>query len=214
MTSPILYGPGYSTYVRSARLTLVEKGVDYRFVEVDFLQGMPEEQLARHPFGKVPAFEHAGLQLYETCAIERYVDEAFTGPALQPVDPAKRAMVAQIVGILDSYAYGSMIQKIMLPRIVVPMMGGTPDEAAIREALPLAERCVAVLDGFIGERRHLVDDSLTLADLHAVPILTYFRLAPEGAAMLDTAPNLLRWYAAMHERDSVRRLCPAEVKSP
>ena len=34
--------------------------------------------LARHPFGKVPAFEHDEFALYETQAIMRYVDEALS----------------------------------------------------------------------------------------------------------------------------------------
>ena len=59
MGAPIVHGPGYSTYVRSTRMTLEEKGVAYDLQEFDFMQGMPEEHLARHPFGKVPAFEHA-----------------------------------------------------------------------------------------------------------------------------------------------------------
>jgi glutathione S-transferase len=47
--------------------------------------------MARHRFGKIPAFEHAGFRLYETGAITRYVDEAFPGPRLQPDDPRDRA---------------------------------------------------------------------------------------------------------------------------
>ena len=63
MSKPILYGPAYSTYTRSARLAMEEKGVDYDLVEVDFLQGpMPAEQIERHPFARVPAFEHDGFE--------------------------------------------------------------------------------------------------------------------------------------------------------
>lgn len=91
MADPVLYGPNYSTYTRAARLALEEKGVAYDLEEVDFLKGMPPEQLARHPFAKVPAFEHDGLALYEVCAITRYVDETFAGPALQSSDVRQRA---------------------------------------------------------------------------------------------------------------------------
>jgi hypothetical protein len=73
MSKPTLYGPAFSTYVRSVRLALEEKGVDYNLVEIDFLQGlMPTEQIERHPFVRVPAFEHDGFKLYETTAICRY----------------------------------------------------------------------------------------------------------------------------------------------
>ena len=136
MTDPILYGPGYSTYVRSSRLALEEKGVHYQFEEFDFFQGMPAEQLERHPFGKVPAFQHDDFQLYETTAILRYVDEAFPGPSLQPETPRQRARMTQILSIIDGYGYGPMIGDIVIQRVVMPMMGNESDEAAISAALP------------------------------------------------------------------------------
>ena len=45
MADPIVYGPGYSSYVRTVRLALEEKGVAYRLEEFDFIQsGMPDAQ--------------------------------------------------------------------------------------------------------------------------------------------------------------------------
>ncbi len=68
MTDPVVYGPAYSTYTRSVLLALEEKGVPYRFEEVDILADAHNEpdHLARHPFAKVPAFEHDGFAHYET----------------------------------------------------------------------------------------------------------------------------------------------------
>src|SRR5262249_12100896 len=88
MASPVVYGHAYSTYTRTARLVLEEKGIEYELEEVDILQGAGQSpaHLARQPFGKVPAFEHDGFRLYETIAITRYIDEAFPGPKLQPAD--------------------------------------------------------------------------------------------------------------------------------
>ena len=37
MSDPVLIGPGYSTYTRSPRLALEEKGVAYSLEEVDFI---------------------------------------------------------------------------------------------------------------------------------------------------------------------------------
>ena len=61
----ILYGPAYSTYARTARLALEEKGVAHELHEVDLLTGAGQspEHLARQPWGKVPAFEHDGFAL-------------------------------------------------------------------------------------------------------------------------------------------------------
>jgi glutathione S-transferase len=83
---PIVYGAAYSVYVQAVRLTLWAKQVPYELVEVDVFAagGPPPEHLARHPFGRIPAFKHNGLQLYETAPICRYIDESFEGPQLQP----------------------------------------------------------------------------------------------------------------------------------
>jgi len=50
-------------------------------VEVDVFAetGVPKEHLTRHPFGRIPAFEHNGFHLYATGAIVRYIDDAFPG---------------------------------------------------------------------------------------------------------------------------------------
>jgi glutathione S-transferase len=64
---PIVFGAPYSVYVRAVRLALEEKGIRYEVVPVDIFAsgGAPPEHMARHPFGKIPAFEHAGFRLYE-----------------------------------------------------------------------------------------------------------------------------------------------------
>ena len=87
--NPIVFGAPYSVYVRAVRLALEEKGVRYEIVPVDIFAsvGALPEHKARHPFGKIPAFEHAGFRLYEAGAITRYVDAAFPGPRLQGDDP-------------------------------------------------------------------------------------------------------------------------------
>ncbi len=136
MAKPVLHGPGFSTYVRTARLTLAKKGVDYDLNEFDFIaNSVPNDHLARNPFGKVPAFSHGDFEIYETVAIARYIDEAFEGPALQPADAAGRARVTQASAIIYSYAYPSAITGVVIQRVVVPMMGGEADEAVIAEAL-------------------------------------------------------------------------------
>jgi glutathione S-transferase len=42
MSNPTLHGPGFSTYVRSVRITLAEKGVVYDLNEFNFLEGWPD----------------------------------------------------------------------------------------------------------------------------------------------------------------------------
>ena len=205
MPNPIVYGPSYSTYVRTARLALAEKNVAYDLVEVAMLQGEHQkpEFLARNPFGKVPAFEHDGLGLYETSAITRYIDRAFPGTALQPSDPKQQARMDQIVGIIDSFAYGSIVGKLVWQRMVTPMMGGTPDDAVVAEALPHVARALAELARLMGPGPFLAGPALSLADLSLAPIFAYFSATPEGPGLLAAQPALAAWWQQMQARPSM-----------
>ncbi len=206
MSKPTLYGPAYSTYTRSVRLALVEKGVDYNLVEVDFLTGpMPAEQVERHPFARVPAFAHDGFELYEVTAIERYIDEAFDGPALQPEAVKERARMNQIISIIDSYTYSCTVGQLVIQRIVMPMLGEQSDEDAISAAMPEISKCMGVIAGLLGAGKFLVNDRVTLADLHLAPIFDYFQSTPDSDSILQEHPGLRSWWAEMSERESMNK---------
>ncbi len=205
MDDVVLYGAAYSVYVRIARLTLAEKGVPYRLVEVDVFddEAAREAHLVRQPFGKIPAFAHGGFQIYETTAICRYVDETFAGPRLQPSTPRDRARMMQAISILDSYAYRTLVWDIFAERVMMPSQGRAPDEAKIAAALPKARTCLAALNDLAPDAAWLAGDTLTLADLHAAPMIDYLLRAPEGR-MLAGQRRLARWWTAMAARQSMQ----------
>jgi glutathione S-transferase len=206
----VLHGPAYSTYTRTVRLVLEEKGVAYDLREVDTLagEGQTPAHLARHPWGKVPVLEHDGFSLYETVAITRYVDEGFPGPALQPADAPGRARVAQVCAVLDHYGWSPMVITIFVQRVVVPMRGGKPDQGEIDEALPRAERALAAVEGLTDGGEFLIGGALSLADLHLVPILDYFARTEDGRAALSHHPRLSTWWERMEQRPSVAKTRP------
>ena len=105
--------------------------------------------------------------------------------------------------MLDAYAYRPMVWGVFEQRVRVPLQGGTADEQEIARSLVTCETCLEVLDDFLCDEPHLAGSSLSLADLHAFPMLCYLALAPEGLALLDQHPHLLRWYRDMGSRASV-----------
>ncbi|TKB21386.1 MAG: glutathione S-transferase family protein [Mesorhizobium sp.] len=200
MTKPILYGADYSVYVRIARMTLEEKGADYELAPVDIFaaDGVPAWYLEHHPFGRIPAFEHDGFRLFETSAIARYVDEAFDGPPLQPADPRGRARVDQITGMLDAYGYRAMVWDVAVERLEK-----TPaDESLIADGLSQAETVLKVLTSLKAEGPWLLGDQLTLADLHAAPIIAYFVKVAEGRDLLARLADIEEWYMRVAARPS------------
>lgn len=210
MSNPVVYGPRFSTYTRSVLLALEEKGAAYEVEEVNILEGAHQkpEHLARHPFAKVPAFSHDGFDLYEVGAILQYVDAVFPGTSLQPDDAKSKARMHQVIGIIDSYAYSAFITHIVIPRLVVPLMGGETDESAVKEALPQAEKCVDALERLVGDNKFVAGNALSLADLHLIPVYDYLSQTPEGETMLSNASGLRGWWAGVKDRESVTKTRP------
>lgn len=206
MSSLTLLGLERSVYTRIARLALEEKKVNYVLEEVDIFVdgGPPKFYLERHPFGKIPCLIHENFYLYETEAITRYIDESCAGPNLQPSGPIPRARMNQIISVLDSYAYRFMIWDVFVQRIVVPEQGGRSDESRIITALQPIGIVLDQLDSWLGNSEFLVGSSLSLADVHAFPMLLYFAQTPEGAAMFESHPTLQLWLHRMIERPSVK----------
>ena len=95
-----LYGFDGSTYVRTVRMLLAEKGAQYDQVPVHVLKGEPRqpEHLARHPFGKVPVVDHDGFRILETSAIAPYLDEVLPGPSFMPDNAKDRARMRMAIG--------------------------------------------------------------------------------------------------------------------
>jgi glutathione S-transferase len=198
-----LYGLERSVYTRIARLALEEKGVPYLLKEVEIFGpgGVPDEHWLRHPFGRIPVLGDEDFELYETSAITRYVDEAFPGPPLQPGNVRSRARMNQIIGLLDAYAYRPMVWGVFVPRVG----GGVADEHDVADALLSASTCLLALERLAQFTPFLLGKEISLADLHAFPILRYLSLAAEGRDLLTEHPLVLAWLERLCMRPSVLR---------
>ena len=211
MARPIVFGPAGSTYVWSTRFALAEKGVAHELVEVPFGEHRQEPHLGRHPFARVPAFEHDGFELYETQAILRYIDERFMGSPLQSTEVHEFSRMNQIIGIVDAYAHPSIAMGILVNRMLAPRLGLAVDEAAIEAAIPRARLCLAEFARLMGEQQFLAGDRISLADLMVAPLLYYFAGVPEGAAPLAEHTSLGVWLRRMEERQSFQVTKPPGV---
>lgn len=199
----VVYGAAYSVYVRVVRMALHEKGVPYDLVPVDVFadEGLPTNHLARHPFGRIPAFEHDGFVLYETSAITRYVDEAFAGSSLQPEALFERARMNQIIAMLDNYAYLPMVWDVYVQRVLAAEEDAA-DEVRIMAGLDKSRTFLQALSALLLEHRWLAGANVSLADIHAAPIFGLFGEAPEGRALLCEFPKVQAWWQRVQARPS------------
>lgn len=203
-----LHGYRFSVYAWIARLTLREKGVAHGWREVDpFSPDLPDQFRTLHPFGRVPVLVHGDFVLYETSAITRYVDEAFTGPALQPAAPRERARMQQIISIVDSYAYRPMVRQVFAHSVFRPRLGREGETHEIAAGIETARTVLGALERLI-ESPETSPVGPTLADLHLAPMIGTFANASEGAATLKTFPRLSGWFTAISARPAYRETDP------
>jgi glutathione S-transferase len=203
MSDFIVHGVPGSPFLRSVQLGLEEKGAPYRLAAMAPGESKSAAHLKRHPFGRIPAFEHGDFQLYETQAILRYLDDVIPEPALEPADPRAAARMNQIIGINDWYFFPKVAAVIVFQRIIGPkLLGLATDEAAVAAALPVGRVCIAELDRLLGDQPFLAGEHLSIADLVLAPQLDFFAATPEGAAML-VGTGLDQWLHRMRARPSM-----------
>jgi glutathione S-transferase len=193
--------PG-SPFGRAVMATLEEKGAPFRLGRLAFKS---PEHLALHPFGRIPIFEHDGFRLYETQAILRYLDRILPTPALTPADPKHAARMDQVMNINDWYLFQGVGNVIIFHRVVGPrVMGTTPDEDAIRAAMPKAHVVFEELARLLDQQPYFAGEAISLADLMIAPAMEFFAQTPEWSALGAPHANLVAWLARMQARPSMK----------
>lgn len=199
-----LIGFPQSSYVWAVRMALEEKGVEYELL-TDIELGSDEYAADHHPFRKIPAFHHGDMEIFESSAIMRYVDEAFEGPSLVPSNTIGRARMNQWMSAIRDYLYDSAIRKLVIPRLARPE---TADDAAIEANLPVLRGHLEVFDRALYEDHWLAGAEFSLADCMLAPIVAYLSMVPEGKTALEGLDHLSRFVDHTQSRASFQKASP------
>jgi glutathione S-transferase len=205
MTGFVVYSVPGSPFGRAVLATLEEKRAPFRFAVIPPGGSKAPEHLARHPFGRIPAFEHDGFMLYETQAILRYLDRVLPRPPLTPTDPRAAARMDQVMNVNDWYLFQGVNNVIGFQRVIKPrLMQQPPDEAAITEAMPRAHLVFKELSRLLGSNSYFAGAEVTLADLMVAPQLAFLATTPEWQPLSASTPNLVTWLDRMDKRPSMQ----------
>lgn len=182
-----IFGFAGSTYVRTARVICVEKGLPYELVPLEF---RAESHRARHPFLKMPAIEHEGHSFFETLAIGTYLDNLNATPPLQPASPAQRAAMMQWISVAIDYLYRDIVGALIADTIA-------------QGAAEAAAQDLEILEQRLAKSAYLAGDAISLADLFVAPMVAFAeskdsRFAPGERVALK------RWLANMTSRESFK----------
>lgn len=183
-------GFAQSSYVWTARAALTIRQIDHEFVPLNPGEHKSPDHLARHPFGKVPALNVDGQDLFETSAIVRWAEAKGAGHALFPSEAFAAAKVEQWISATSAYLYGPIVPGYILKYAFAGEQG--PDRGEIEAAVPVIAERLAVFDNAIDHGPWLVGDQLTAADLFLGPLVLGLGFFPEGKGLLDQHPKLGR----------------------
>lgn len=203
----VLYGFDGSTYVRTVRMLLAEKGADYEQVPVNVLEGEPRqpEHLKRHPFGKVPVLDHGDFRILETSAITRYLNDVLEGPSFVPGTPRDRARMDMAIGLFDGYGYGSLVG--VAGYHLFPGFLGNPDNAFREQSIKEARKVLTELMKIRGDSPWIAGDAPSLADFYLAPACFYVGLTEDAAQVFD-APGFSDWWQRMQAVETYQKTEP------
>ena len=200
-----LWGFSGSTYVRTVRMVLHDKGVtDYDQVPINVLQGEPRtvEHLQRHPFGKVPGVDVDGFRVLETRAICGYLNAVLPGRSLIPTDPMMRAKMDMAAGMTDAYGYSALVGGVAAYHLFPEFVGGQND-AARDEGLATGVTLLTALMHLRGENDWIAGADVSVADYLLAPIMAYAAATPDRDMLLSVR-GVEDWWGAVSSLPSFR----------
>ena len=207
MANITVYGFDGSTYVRTVRMLLAEKGAEYDQVPVNVLAGEPRqpEHLARHPFGKVPVLDYDGFRIIETSAIAPFLDEVLPGPSLTPDTPNDRARMRMAMGIVDSYGYSALVNVAGF-HLFPDFIGGANEEVR-RQGIATGKKVLQELVKLRGQDPFLAGKRLSIGDLYLAPICAYVALTPDAGEVF-AVDGFADWWERVQALPSYRATTP------
>lgn len=185
-----LFGYWRSSSAYRVRIVLHHKKIPFENVPIHLLEGQQstESFRSKNPMEQLPVLEHTvdGIrrELSQSVAIAEYLEMLFPNPSLYPEDPWDRALVREIVEIVNSG-----IQPLQNLRVQQEMTKDGLDAKAwsrghVQRGLEALEAKVAS-----GAGQFALRDELTMADAVIVPQLYSARRLNVDTSAL---PTLLR----------------------
>jgi glutathione S-transferase len=150
MAAPLkIIGSFVSPYVRKVLACMNLKGLDYEVDPITPFFGNEEyERLS--PLRRIPVLIDGDFSVSDSSVICAYLDEAYPGTPLLPIDPKDRARARWLEEYADTRLGDIFIWGLFYQKIVHPLVWGEPGDQA-RIAKSLNEDIPAALDYLEGE---------------------------------------------------------------
>ncbi|KAK4342827.1 hypothetical protein RND71_038643 [Anisodus tanguticus] len=179
-----LLGLWYSPFSHRVEWALKIKGVEYEFIEED-LQNKSPLLLESNPIHKkIPVLIHNGKPICESMVILEYIDEAFEGPSILPIDPYDRAIARFWAKFLEDKV-AAVINTFL-----------RKGEERVKGKEEVCEM-LKVLDNELKDKKFFVGDKFGFADMAANFLGLWLGVFEEGSGVVlvttEKFPNFCAW---------------------
>lgn len=192
-----IYSAGLCPFAHRSRLTLLEKGIPFKLIEID-LQNRPANFKEISPYGKVPVLKHGEHRVWESAIINEYLEETFPERPLLPKAPIQRAQARIWINFADTRLFAASGRL---------LYGSDPQQQAAAKELPHHLQFVeAGLQELSEDGPYWFGTEISLVDLTYYPlfeqwaVLTHYR----GVQFPTELDRLKKWWKAVADRESVR----------
>jgi glutathione S-transferase len=199
-----LYGSPRSTCTRKVLMTLHETSTPFEMNVVDLPKGehKKDPHRQRQPFGRIPAIDDDGFEMFESRAIARYIAEK-AGSPLVPRDLKARAKMEQWISVETSEL------SVHAMKFVYEHVFKRPQEPAVLEAAGKAlAHTLGVMDRHLAKTPFVSGADFTLADVSLMPYFEYVMQSPAKELFTPHA-NVMAWWKKVSERPTWRKVVGA-----
>eukprot|EP00268_Persea_americana_P046642 TRINITY_DN4812_c0_g1_i3.p1 TRINITY_DN4812_c0_g1~~TRINITY_DN4812_c0_g1_i3.p1 ORF type:complete len:221 (+),score=43.86 TRINITY_DN4812_c0_g1_i3:319-981(+) len=196
----ILLGCGFSPFGMRVRVTLAEKGIQYKYREENLDHKSPLLLASNPVHQKIPVLIHNGKPISESLIIVQYIDETWRGTSpLMPKDPYSRASAMFWAEFIDKKVYesGSRIWR----------SKGDAQKAAKKDFID----CLKLLEVELGEKPYFGGYSLGFVDVALIPFACSWFYTYETFGNFnveETCSQLMAWAKRCMERESISKVLP------
>ena len=144
---------------------------------------------------------HDGLELCESLAIARYIDDAFDGPKLVPEDARNAAPVNRFTAFVATEVDQLLMRNYVVEYAFHKDDDGNVVRTKIDKAIKRFPKMFAMLEAAVGPGC-FGSASFSMADCFVIPILNATNMWEEGKDAIANSPKLNDYFRKMQERPS------------
>jgi len=184
-------------------LFCAEERIDFEKVDVNLLAGahLSDSYKSINPCSLVPVLEEGDFRLSESSAILKYLADKFESKAY-PHDLKRRAKIHEVMDWLNTSLYRVLGYNFIYPQLYAHHRREPEqtNQGTIAWGRERTEQYLQLLDRhWLGKKRFLCGEELTLADYFGAPIVAQLDLIRANVAPFE---NVSRWMGEMQKLPS------------